>query len=587
MWSFGAYPPSSSSALPSSLSNITNAKRSLRALLNGRCHRILTSCNSLGSFSANSSSFIRHTDPSSGRHGNRDRHSSIVCKGYGDEQATSSDSSRYRRYTNEPSPARESYDATKAFDSASVGEGYGSSESHAREPTSVRRSFGTPESFGREPSLGRTYRDANGFNRGSDASSSYRSVTSLSRESPAPGSYSSPRRYVREYPARVDRLSEIVSSSYGGYGDSSSSAHAGLLSQEHSSRDLNISSFKNATVSVFWDLDNKPPTTSPYHAALFLRHAASQFGSVVEMVAYANHHAFTHVPNWVREQRRDRKQLDFLEQKGLVQPDKPYVCNLCGRKCKTNLLLKKHFKQLHEREHNKRMTRLNSLKGKKREKYRAATLPKTQRYKEAASPILVPKAGYGLESDLRRAGIFVKTVQYKPQAADIELKKQMADSMHKGVKCICLVSDDTDFSPMLADARALNLRTVVFGESRSLKRYADFWFPWEDISRGIPAQDFQEAIRAWAVYHNSVRQRDLEILAGVRRNDDSEVEHKVFGRSIPVQKARFSAFSEEEPSIEGDAYASASDDDAEWSFDDEEDELDIDWEDDVDDDEVV
>ncbi|MCO5575019.1 hypothetical protein L7F22_028816 [Adiantum nelumboides] len=204
-------------------------------------------------------------------------------------------------------------------------------------------------------------------------------------------------------------------------------------------------------------------------------------------------------------------------------------------------------------------------------------LPKTQKYKEAASPILVPKVGYGLESDLRRAGIFVKTVQYKPQAADIELKKQIADSIHNGIKCICLVSDDTDFARMLADARALNLRTIVFGESRSLKRCADFWFPWEDICRGVPAQVFQESIQAWALYQDSVRKRDLEILAGVH-NVDLDVEHKVFGGHVSMQKPRFSAFSEEEPILEQDAYGSASDD--EWSFDEEDGEFDDDTEDD-------
>ncbi|KAH7445361.1 hypothetical protein KP509_01G004500 [Ceratopteris richardii] len=345
--------------------------------------------------------------------------------------------------------------------------------------------------------------------------------------------------------------------------------------------DRTFSPFKNSTVSVFWDLDNKPPKSSPYHTALYLRHAASQFGDVMEIVAYANYHAFTHVPEWVREQRRERKQLNMLEQRGLVQPEKPYVCSLCGRKCKTNLLLKKHFKQLHEREHNKRMNRLNALKGKKKLKYREALSPKLERYKEAASPILVPKVGYGLESDLRRAGIFVKTVQYKPQAADIELKKQMVNSMHKGVKCICLVSDDTDFSSMLVDARALNLCTVVFGESRSLKRYADFWFPWGDVSQGLPAEDIQDAIRSWMLHQNSAQHRGLSRIS-VKQNDGDHVDviHRIFGGKAPEQKAGLSVFADEETVDAQDEDSSSSEGQTEWDFDDESDELDDVWMDD-------
>lgn len=352
------------------------------------------------------------------------------------------------------------------------------------------------------------------------------------------------------------------------------------------------SPFQNATVSVFWDLDNKPPKSSPYHAALYLRKAASQFGSVIDMVAYANRHAFTHVPEWVRGQRRDRKQLDLLEQRGVVQPEQPYVCNLCGRKCKTNLLLKKHFKQLHEREHNKRMSRLNSLKGKKRTKFKESVLSKTVRYKEAARPILVPKVGYGLESDLRRAGVYVRTVQYKPQAADIALKQQMAESISKGIKSLCLVSDDTDFSQMLVDARALNLRTIVFGESKSLKKFADLWCPWDDISQGVPVHDCQETIRAWTQHRNSIQEEDRNISAGSQAftsgygmyrgaSAESDVHHKIFGGSNPMRKTSFSVFSEEEPVMEHDegSYESLSDDDVEFAFEDVDDELDGDWED--------
>lgn len=53
-----------------------------------------------------------------------------------------------------------------------------------------------------------------------------------------------------------------------------------------------------------------------------------------------------------------------------VQLSEPYVCGYCGRKCKTNKKFKKHFRDLHERERNKRMNRLNLLKGGKRDNFK-------------------------------------------------------------------------------------------------------------------------------------------------------------------------------------------------------------------------
>jgi hypothetical protein len=63
-----------------------------------------------------------------------------------------------------------------------------------------------------------------------------------------------------------------------------------------------------------------------------------------------------------------------------MQPSEPYVCGYCGRKCKTNEKLKKHFRDLHERERNKRMNRMNSLKGNKRLKYKLRLTEKEERY---------------------------------------------------------------------------------------------------------------------------------------------------------------------------------------------------------------
>ncbi|XP_077215252.1 C2H2-like zinc finger protein [Tasmannia lanceolata] len=244
---------------------------------------------------------------------------------------------------------------------------------------------------------------------------------------------------------------------------------------------------KQKKVVVLWDLDNKPPRGPPYNAAMALKEIAQRFGHIVEISAYANRHAFIHLPQWVLEERRERRQLDFLERRssGGISDSSPHICGVCGRKCRTNFDLKRHFKQLHERERNKKLARMRSLKGKKRQKYKERFVSGNHKYEETARELITPKVGYGLASELRRAGVFVKTVEDKPQAADSALKRQMLHSMTRGIDWLFLVSDDSDFSDMIRRARDFNLRTVVVGdEERALGRHADLWVSWISVENG-------------------------------------------------------------------------------------------------------
>ncbi|KAG0581799.1 hypothetical protein KC19_3G010300 [Ceratodon purpureus] len=252
-------------------------------------------------------------------------------------------------------------------------------------------------------------------------------------------------------------------------------------------------------VAVFWDLDNKPPkNVPPYDAAVRLIEMAAGFGEVVDVAAYANRYAFAYLPLWVKEQRRERRQLDRLERAGIIKPSEPYVCGYCGRKCKTNEKLKKHFRDLHERERNKRMNRLNSLKGNKRDKFRASLSDKEERYKSAAREVLVPKVGYGLASELRRAGVYVRMVSDKSQAADEALKLHMNRSIRKGIDCICLVSDDSDFANILKLAQSKDLHTVVVGDTSSLTRFADDKFSWREVASGSALARANEVHGLWS-----------------------------------------------------------------------------------------
>lgn len=256
---------------------------------------------------------------------------------------------------------------------------------------------------------------------------------------------------------------------------------------------------KAKKVVILWDLDNKPPRGPPYEAALALKSVAQKFGVVIDMAAYANRHAFIHLPQWVVEDRREQRHLNFLERKGLSTPSEPYICSVCGRKCKTQMDLKKHFRQLHERERQKKMSRMRSLKGKKRQRFKERFIDGNEKYNEAARRLVTPKTGYGLAQELRRAGVYVKTVQDKPQAADWALKRQMQHSMSRGVDWIVLVSDDSDFSEMLRKARGANLGTVIVGDQdRSLGRHADVWLPWVNVENGeIKESDLELRKREW------------------------------------------------------------------------------------------
>ncbi|XP_050228479.1 uncharacterized protein LOC126677752 [Mercurialis annua] len=275
-------------------------------------------------------------------------------------------------------------------------------------------------------------------------------------------------------------------------------------------------------VAIFWDLDNKPPNSfPPYEAAFKLRKTASSFGYVKHMVAYANRHAFSYVPQVVREQRREKKLLNQLEKKGVIKSVEPYLCKVCGRRFYTNQKLLNHFKQIHETEQQKRLNQIESARGKKRVNLVAKYAMKMQKYKNAASDVLIPKVGYGLADELKRAGFWVRTVSDKPQAADVALKEHMVDVMNKRrAECVVLVSDDSDFVDVLKEARLRCVKTVVVGDVNDgvLKRIADAEFSWQDILMEKAKKEAASVVGKW---------KDREILKRLEWTYNPEEEKKL------------------------------------------------------------
>ncbi|XP_004492151.1 uncharacterized protein [Cicer arietinum] len=255
-------------------------------------------------------------------------------------------------------------------------------------------------------------------------------------------------------------------------------------------------------VGLFWDLDNKPPNSiAPYVVATKLRITAASFGVVRHMVAYGNSHTFSNVPRVVSERRKERQLLFRLKNKGVIKPNEPYLCRVCGRKFYTNEKLVNHFKQLHEREHLKRVNQIESARGSRKVKLVGKYSMKMEKYKKAASAVLTPKVGYGLADELKRAGFWVQTVLDSPQAADIALKNHIVDMMdHRRVECVVLISDDYDFVDVIKEAKLRCLKTVVIGDASSdgvLKRTADTAFSWEEILMGKAKKQTVSVVENW------------------------------------------------------------------------------------------
>ncbi|XP_059657438.1 uncharacterized protein LOC132303988 [Cornus florida] len=276
-------------------------------------------------------------------------------------------------------------------------------------------------------------------------------------------------------------------------------------------------------VAIFWDLDNKPPKSfPPYDAAVRLKKAVASFGIVRYMVAYANRHAFSYVPPVVREQRKDRKALNQLENKGIIKHTESYICRVCGRKFYANDKLVNHFKQIHEREHTKRLNQIESARGSRRVRLISKYSMKMEKYKNASRDVLTPKVGYGLADELKRAGFWVRTVSDKPQAADFALRNHMVDMMDKRlVECVVLVSDDSDFVEVLKEAKLRCLKTVVVGDSNdgALKRTAHAGFSWQEIKIGKAKKEAVSVVGRW---------KDRDILKRLEWTYDPEMEKKLY-----------------------------------------------------------
>lgn len=122
------------------------------------------------------------------------------------------------------------------------------------------------------------------------------------------------------------------------------------------------------------------------------------------------------------------------------------------------------------------------------------------KYRKAAKDILIPRVGYGLGDELQRAGVSLRTVEDRPEAADRALREHMVQTMdRRRVGCLVLVSDDSGFVGVLREARMRCLKTVVVGDDGdgALKRCADASFSWKEVVSGKARKEAASAVLKW------------------------------------------------------------------------------------------
>ena len=255
----------------------------------------------------------------------------------------------------------------------------------------------------------------------------------------------------------------------------------------------------DTAVVVLWDLDNKQPYRSqvhPRYLAAALRAVGGRLGSVVDMQAFANRHAFTWTSPFqadIDEANRDEEALHA-----------GCICPLCGRRCGDPVTLRKHFAKLHEREAAKRVAH-----AKKRGALGKAA-DREFRFREARRAVVRPASGNATSWSLRREGVQVQVVPNTPQAADTALIATLRKLVAGGGGAehsklhVLLVSDDSDFlEPLRQAAKASNVRATLVSCTPPAPNAPPLeWVSWQDVcaladriqAAGPPALD-----AAWGV----------------------------------------------------------------------------------------
>lgn len=251
-----------------------------------------------------------------------------------------------------------------------------------------------------------------------------------------------------------------------------------------------------------------PDAVNPYDTAVRLRLAAFSLGHLRFVAAHATPHTLRRIPSATISSP--------LPESGAPQP---CICRVCGRNFFAHSKLLNHFK-IHEREHAKRIGRIESATGGRYVRLKAQLDMKMEKYRKAAREILIPRAGNTLGDELQRAGVSIRIVEGRPEAARRALAEHMVETIDGGrVGCLVLVSNNIGFAGIIREARTRGMKTVVVGDDGdgSLKRCADSSFSWKDVVSGKAREGGGSAVLKW---------KDKDLLKKLEWRNQPELEPK-------------------------------------------------------------
>nr|CAD1825268.1 unnamed protein product [Ananas comosus var. bracteatus] len=249
-----------------------------------------------------------------------------------------------------------------------------------------------------------------------------------------------------------------------------------------------------------------PTTTLPLRdVAVRLHLAASSFGPLRLSLAFASPRSLLPSPS---------------PSPSPSPASSPSPCRVCDRNFFVRAKLLRHFAEIHEPEHAKRLRRLASARGARRVRLAAALAPKLARFEKAARDL--GAAPRGPADELRRAGVTIRAVEGAPRRA---IRDRAVGAMDEGIlACVVLVSDDSGLAEVLGEARRRRLRTVVVGDEAEgpLRRSADVGFRWAEVVSGKARAAAPAMVGRW---------RDREMLKRLEwsfNEDEDEIESEGF-----------------------------------------------------------
>lgn len=111
-----------------------------------------------------------------------------------------------------------------------------------------------------------------------------------------------------------------------------------------------------------------------------------------------------------------------------------------------------------------------------------------------------------------------------------------------------LVSDDSDFTDTVRNARAADLRTVVVGDGcRALGKVADIWLPWDRVENGEVDEEMLRTCRFSEYREDQETEPGEQFIGDWDASDFDDVVDDIVGmRTSLLGATTISAFADED-----------------------------------------